>query len=141
MCNIFLHAKFVFIARMFVFLLFLIKMIVLSGETGAGKTFNAWKVLSFLTGSPMSKCDAQRRDETCGILQKIMLACTLISDFTTASTEKNNNSSRHVQLLWLEYKMGNICGATISSYLLETNRVTKNSCNFHIFNQVKLINH
>ncbi|XP_020282946.1 myosin-1-like isoform X2 [Pseudomyrmex gracilis] len=112
------------------------QMIVLSGETGAGKTFNAWKVLSFLTRSSLSKCDAQKRDETCDILQKIMLARSLISDFTTAPTEKNDNSSRHVQLLWLEYKMGNVCGATISSYLLETNKVTKNSCNFHIFNQM-----
>lgn len=115
---------------------FFAKVIVLNGETGTGKTFNAWKALEFLTRSISSNA-CERQDVACGIMQKISNACRLISAFTTAPTVRNEISSRHVQLVWLEYKMGSICGATISSYLLERNRVTKGCCNFQIFGQVK----
>lgn len=116
--------------------MFFIKVIVLNGETGTGKTFNAWKALEFLTRSASPNV-SERRDVVCGIVRRISDACRLISAFTTAPTERNAVSSRHVQLVWLEYKMGGICGATISSYLLERDRVTKGCCNFQIFGQVK----
>lgn len=112
------------------------KVIVLNGETGTGKTFNAWKALEFLTRG-ISPDVPGRQDAVCDIVRRISDACRLISAFTTASTERNGTSSRHVQLVWLEYKVGGVCGATISSYLLERNRVTKGCCNFQIFGQVK----
>lgn len=111
------------------------QVIVLNGETGTGKTFNAWKALEFLTRSVSSPV-RERRDAVCGIVRRISDACRLISAFTTAPTERNRVSSRHVQLVWLEYKMGCISGATISSYLLERDRVTKGCCNFQIFGQL-----
>jgi len=111
-------------------------VIVLNGETGAGKTFNAWKALEFLTRSASPNA-RQKKNVVCNIMRKISDACRLISAFTTAPTERNKVSSRHVQVVWLEYKMGSICGATISSYLLERDRVTKGCCNFQIFSQVK----
>lgn len=111
----------------------------MNGETGTGKTFSAWKMLKFLTRSTTSDA-RERQDVVCRcIVQKISDAYRLISAFTTASTERNRVSSRHVQLVWLQYKMGNICGATISSYLLERDRVTKGCCNFQIFSQVKKV--
>ncbi|XP_012217011.1 myosin ID heavy chain-like isoform X2 [Linepithema humile] len=113
------------------------QVIVLNGETGAGKTFNAWKALEFLTASTRHIfADTQKQDLVCGIVQRIADACRLISAFSTAPTERNEVSSRNVQLVWLEYKMGNICGAKISSYLLERDRVTKGCCNFQIFSQM-----
>ncbi|XP_018054697.1 PREDICTED: myosin-1-like [Atta colombica] len=111
------------------------QVIVLNGETGTGKTFNAWKALEFLTRNASPEV-LETRDVVCGIVRKISVACRLISAFTTAPTEINKVSSRHVQLVWLEYKMGSICGATISSYLLERDRVTKGCCNFQIFSQM-----
>ncbi|KYQ51040.1 Myosin-1 [Trachymyrmex zeteki] len=111
------------------------QVIVLNGETGTGKTFNAWKALEFLTRNASPEAP-ETRDVVCGIVRRISVACRLISAFTTAPTEMNKVSSRHVQLVWLEYKMGSICGATISSYLLERNRVTKGCCNFQIFSQM-----
>ncbi|XP_071571220.1 uncharacterized protein [Temnothorax nylanderi] len=111
------------------------QVIVLNGETGTGKTFNAWKALEFLTGS-ISPDARERRDAVCGLVRRISDACRLISAFTTATTERNDVSSRHVQVVWLEYKLGGICGATISSYLLERDRVTRGCCNFQIFGQM-----
>jgi len=115
-----------------------IKVIVLNGETGTGKTFNAWKALEFLVAITVGNAspNIQKVDTSCDIVQKIKDACRLISAFTTASTQKNEVSSRHVQIVWLEYKKNNICGAKISSYLLERNRVTKGQCTYQIFSQV-----
>ncbi|XP_033197900.2 unconventional myosin-XIX [Bombus vancouverensis nearcticus] len=67
---------------------------------------------------------------------RITDACRLISTFTTACTEKNEISSRHGQLVKLHYKSGIISGATINSFLLERNRVTRGSSNFQIFYQM-----
>ncbi|XP_019883676.2 myosin ID heavy chain-like [Camponotus floridanus] len=113
------------------------QVIVLNGETGTGKTFNAWKALEFLTIRNASTDKHRGRDAACcEIVQKITNACRLISAFTVASTGKNETSSRHVELMWLQYKMGNICGAMVSSYLLERNRVTMGHYNFQIFSQM-----
>ncbi|XP_070157333.1 myosin ID heavy chain isoform X3 [Polyergus mexicanus] len=113
------------------------QVIVLNGETGTGKTFNAWKALEFLTARNAFADKHRGRDAACcDFVQRITDACRLISAFTVASTERNEISSRHVKLVWLEYKMGSICGAMISSYLLERNRVTMGHCNFQIFYQM-----
>lgn len=116
---------------------FLAKVIVLNGETGTGKTFNAWRALEFLTAGNASADKRRGQDAACRDLgQRIADACRLISAFTVASTEGNEISSRHVELVWLEYKLGSVCGAMVSSYLLERNRVTMGRCNFQIFGQV-----
>ncbi|XP_029178825.1 myosin-1-like isoform X2 [Nylanderia fulva] len=113
------------------------QVIILNGETGAGKTFNAWRALEFLTTRNIYEDKRQRQDiACCDIVQRIADACRLMSAFTLASTERNEISSRHVELLWLEYKLGRVCGAMISSYLLERNRVTMSHCNFQIFSQM-----
>lgn len=113
-----------------------IKVIVISGETGTGKTFNACKCLEFL--SNINKWSVQLSQGDCAhnIMLRITDACRLISTFTTACTEKNEISSRHGQLVKLHYKSGIISGATINSFLLERNRVTRGSSNFQIFYQV-----
>ncbi|KMR00423.1 putative myosin havy chain [Lasius niger] len=116
---------------------FLAKVIVLNGETGTGKTFNAWRALEFLIAGNASADKRRGQDAACRDLgQRIADACRLISAFTVASTEGNEISSRHVELVWLEYKLGSVCGAMVSSYLLERNRVTMGRCNFQIFGQM-----
>ncbi|XP_017876342.1 unconventional myosin-XIX-like [Ceratina calcarata] len=109
------------------------QVIVISGETGTGKTFNACKCLEFF--STINKCQLSEGD-TCDIMLRITDACRVISAFTTACTEKNEVSSRHGQLVRLHYKSGTISGATITSFLLERSRVTRGSNNFQIFYQI-----
>ncbi|KAG7207441.1 hypothetical protein KM043_009083 [Ampulex compressa] len=112
------------------------QVIVISGETGTGKTFNASKTLQFLNVVNKNAVRPQG-DSINDIVQKIRHACSVISAFTTASTEQNEVSSRHGQLVQLQYKDGAICGATINSFLLERSRVTRGSNNFQIFYQVQ----
>ncbi|KAG7207440.1 hypothetical protein KM043_009083 [Ampulex compressa] len=111
------------------------QVIVISGETGTGKTFNASKTLQFLNVVNKNAVRPQG-DSINDIVQKIRHACSVISAFTTASTEQNEVSSRHGQLVQLQYKDGAICGATINSFLLERSRVTRGSNNFQIFYQL-----
>ncbi|XP_033342560.2 unconventional myosin-XIX isoform X2 [Megalopta genalis] len=110
------------------------QVIVISGETETGKTFNGTKCLEFFCRiNKHSTCD---QDHTQNIMLRIMDACRLISAFTTASTERNEVSSRHGQLIRLHYKADAISGATINSFLLERSRVTRGSHNFQIFYQM-----
>lgn len=111
-------------------------MIIISGETETGKTFNAFKCLEFLSRVNKNAVPPYEGNYTHDIMQRITDTCRLISAFTTACTERNEVSSRHIQLVQLHYKAGTISGATINSFLLERSRVTRGSSNFQIFYQV-----
>lgn len=114
-----------------------LKVIIISGETGTGKTFNAVKCLELFSKMNKHLVSACECDHVQNIMLRIMDACRLVSAFTTASTEKNDVSSRHGQLIRLHYETGAISGATINSLLLERSRVTRSSSNFQIFYQVR----
>ncbi|KAK1125701.1 hypothetical protein K0M31_005249 [Melipona bicolor] len=112
------------------------QVIIISGETGTGKTFNAYKCLDFLSNINKKSVQLSQGDCAFNIMLRITDACHLISIFTTACTEKNEVSSRHGQLIKLHYKSGIISGATINSFLLERSRVTRGANNFQIFYQM-----
>ncbi|XP_068992618.1 unconventional myosin-XIX [Neodiprion pinetum] len=107
------------------------QVIVISGESGSGKTFSACKILNFLAATDLSSCDGME-----STISKIGKACSVVSSFSTASTERNQHSSRHGQLVQLQYVNGSIHGAVINSFLLEQSRVTGACNNFHIFGQM-----
>ncbi|XP_046746497.1 unconventional myosin-XIX-like [Diprion similis] len=107
------------------------QVIVISGDSGSGKTFSACKILNFLAAT-----DQSNRDQTESTLSQIGKACSVVSSFSTASTERNKHSSRHGQLVQLQYVNGTIQGAVINSFLLEQSRVTGVCNNFHIFGQM-----
>jgi len=103
--------------------------IVISGESGSGKTQSAnflVKQLTYLGNAPSK------------ILQdKILQINPLIEGFGNARTIINDNSSRFGKYLELLFtKQGQVTGARLSEYLLEKTRVVYQACderNFHIF--------
>ena len=109
--------------------------IVISGESGAGKTETTKHCMKFLT---YQKVPSKEKS----ISQKILDCNPILEAFGNAKTVRNDNSSRfgkYVRLL-ISRKTANMSfgvqGATISSYLLEKSRVieqAKNERNFHIF--------
>eukprot|EP01137_Pigoraptor_chileana_P032461 Opistho-2@21853 len=105
--------------------------ILISGESGAGKTEATKQVLSYL---------AEVAGSVDGIEQNILFANPILEAFGNAKTLRNNNSSRFGK--WVEIlfdKAGRICGARTSNYLLEKSRVifqTKGERNYHIFVQI-----
>ncbi|XP_076034447.1 STKc_myosinIII_N_like and MYSc_Myo21 domain-containing protein ninaC isoform X2 [Oratosquilla oratoria] len=103
--------------------------IVISGESGAGKTESA----NFLLKQLVTLGKAPNRN----LEDKILQVNPIMEAFGNAKTGINDNSSRFGKYLDLTYtKLGKITGAKISVYLLEQSRVVhqaEGEQNFHIF--------
>nr|XP_055038239.1 myosin-IIIa isoform X2 [Misgurnus anguillicaudatus] len=103
--------------------------IVISGESGSGKTESAHLLVQQLT--ILGKANNQSLQE------KILLVNSLVEAFGNACTVFNDNSSRFGKYLEMKYTCGGtVVGAQISEYLLEKTRVTQQAGgerNFHIF--------
>ena len=109
--------------------------IVISGESGAGKTETTKHAMKFLTTSAFG---SKISNEETPIEEKILRCNPILEAFGNSKTIRNDNSSRFgkfVRLLINKNSKG-INGATITSYLLEKSRLTapsKGERNFHIF--------
>ncbi|XP_069984384.1 myosin-IIIb isoform X8 [Penaeus vannamei] len=109
--------------------------IVISGESGAGKTESA----NFLLKQLVTLGKAPNRN----LEDKILLVNPIMEAFGNAKTGINDNSSRFGKYLELTYtRLGKVTGAKISVYLLEQSRVvhqanphmvSRGEQNFHIF--------
>ncbi|KAM8960363.1 unconventional myosin-XV [Pelodytes ibericus] len=100
--------------------------IIISGESGSGKTEATKLVLRYLVAIN------QRR----GVTNQILEATPLLESFGNAKTVRNDNSSRFGKFVEIYLEEGVICGAITSQYLLEKSRIVfqaKNERNYHIF--------
>lgn len=102
--------------------------IVISGESGAGKTESARLLIEFLA--------ANQADGSL-VINQIVEATPLLESFGNAKTVKNDNSSRFGKYFEIYYdSFGKICGGRISEYLLERSRIVGQAPgerNYHIF--------
>ncbi|GAB1286410.1 Myosin-IIIb [Apodemus speciosus] len=103
--------------------------IVISGESGSGKTESAHLIVQHLTF--LGKANNQT------LRQKILQVNSLVEAFGNACTAINDNSSRFGKYLEMMFTpTGAVMGARISEYLLEKSRVIQQAAgekNFHIF--------
>lgn len=108
------------------------QLILVTGESGAGKTENTKKIIQYLS---QISAGAGAGD----IHDKILQANPLLESFGNAKTIKNNNSSRFGKFIKIYFdRTGLICGATIDYYLLEKPRVSHqlhDERNYHVFYQ------
>ena len=116
--------------------------IVISGESGAGKTESAKIAMKFLTAlsslSPTHSEEHKVEEGEVSIEQKILNCNPVLESFGNAKTVRNNNSSRFGKYVKLVFnlKKGDILGAETLNYLLEKSRVCKQASeerNYHIF--------
>ncbi|KAM6966388.1 LOW QUALITY PROTEIN: unconventional myosin-XV [Tautogolabrus adspersus] len=102
------------------------QVIIISGESGSGKTEATKLVLRYLAAI----------HHTSNIAQQILEAAPLLESFGNAKTVRNDNSSRFGKYIEVYLEDGVISGAITSQYLLEKSRIVfqaKDERNYHIF--------
>ena len=116
--------------------------ILVTGESGAGKTENTKKVIQYLAAVAASESPGARSEgqQFSNLSQQILQANPILEAFGNAQTVRNNNSSRFGKFIRIEFtRAGQIAGAFIDWYLLEKSRVVRvnsNERNYHVFYQL-----
>jgi myosin heavy subunit len=107
--------------------------VIISGESGAGKTETAKRFLQFLAYAATQGSGSSNE----GLEERVIATSPLLEAFGNAQTVMNHNSSRYGKYLMLQFDLsGKIMGASIRTYLLEKTRVVRQSKgerNYHIF--------
>lgn len=116
--------------------------ILVSGESGAGKTESCKIMMEYLSiAGGASTGQRNSTDADIAIARKVVAVNPLLEAFGNAKTSLNSNSSRfgkHVKLLF-DADSGRVAGASVATFLLEKSRVVAQSAqsrNFHIFFQL-----
>ncbi|GAA5812272.1 hypothetical protein MFLAVUS_005723 [Mucor flavus] len=116
--------------------------ILITGESGAGKTENTKIVIQYLASIAANGSNGFGPDYTqkTKLEEQILQANPILESFGNAQTIRNNNSSRFGKFIRIAFnRNGDIRGAFIDWYLLETSRVhtqTLEERNYHIFYQL-----
>ncbi|XP_066950423.1 unconventional myosin-IXb-like isoform X1 [Macrobrachium rosenbergii] len=105
--------------------------IVISGESGSGKTESTLFLLHHLTML------SQKGSHGSGVEQTILSSGPVLEAFGNAKTAHNNNSSRFGKFIQVSYKEnGLVQGACVQKYLLEKSRICSQAYNersYHVF--------
>ncbi|CAI4221277.1 unnamed protein product [Auanema sp. JU1783] len=105
--------------------------VVISGESGSGKTESTNHLISHLTTL------SQKGSSGCTADQTLLSAGPVLEAFGNAVTLQNNNSSRFGKFIKINYREnGMVSGANVEIYLLEKSRIisqAKGERNYHVF--------
>ena len=113
--------------------------LVISGESGAGKTECAKLCMKFIAYYFGKKGEDGKKEES---LEDKILACNpVLEAFGNAKTVRNDNSSRFGKYIkiFIKVETQQIVGAYMETYLLEKSRVVSlapGERNYHIFYQI-----
>ncbi|XP_053564568.1 myosin-4 [Bombina bombina] len=118
--------------------------VLITGESGAGKTVNTKRVIQYfatIAAIGDKKKEAQPTGKLQGTLEdQIISANPLLEAFGNAKTVRNDNSSRFGKFIRIHFgTTGKLSSADIETYLLEKSRVTfqlSAERSYHIFYQV-----
>ncbi|XP_066511803.1 unconventional myosin-X-like [Hoplias malabaricus] len=111
--------------------------VLISGESGAGKTESTKVILRFLSSMSQQSLELSARNASSHVEEALLESSPIMEAFGNAKTVYNNNSSRFGKFIQLHFSQrGNIQGGKIIDYLLEKNRVVRQNPgerNYHIF--------
>ncbi|ETV95393.1 hypothetical protein, variant 1 [Aphanomyces invadans] len=114
--------------------------ILVSGESGAGKTEAAKYIMRYLANISQSSKSPNATGGGGSVEQCVLQSNPLLEAFGNAKTIRNDNSSRFGKFIKINYdRDGKICGASTSHFLLEKSRIvgcSENERNYHIFYQI-----
>ncbi|CAJ1050694.1 myosin heavy chain%2C fast skeletal muscle-like [Xyrichtys novacula] len=117
--------------------------ILITGESGAGKTVNTKRVIQYF--ATIAVASGKKQEHTPGKMQgsledQIIAANPLLEAYGNAKTVRNDNSSRFGKFIRIHFgTTGKLASADIETYLLEKSRVTfqlSAERSYHIFYQL-----
>merc|ERR1712088_629637 len=110
----------------------------ITGESGAGKTENTKKVISYLAAVAAPKKAAVTKKVS--LEDQIVATNPILESYGNAKTSRNDNSSRFGKFIRIHFNAaGKLAGCDIESYLLEKSRITQQQeveRSYHIFYQL-----
>uniref|UniRef100_A0A4W5MCS2 Myosin motor domain-containing protein n=1 Tax=Hucho hucho TaxID=62062 RepID=A0A4W5MCS2_9TELE len=108
--------------------------ILITGESGAGKTVNTKRVIQYFATIAVSGAKKEGSLE-----DQIIAANPLLESYGNAKTIRNDNSSRFGKFIRIHFQAGKLAKADIETYLLEKSRVAfqlPDERGYHIFYQL-----
>ncbi|KAM9728570.1 unconventional myosin-XIX isoform 1-T1 [Menidia menidia] len=114
--------------------------LVVSGESGAGKTWTSRCLMKYYATVASSSSVLTSQDTVDRIERRVLDSNPIMEAFGNSCTLRNNNSSRFGKYIQLQLdRCQLLVGASVQTYLLEKTRVAcqpANERNFHIFYQM-----
>ncbi|KAF7708892.1 hypothetical protein HF521_017949, partial [Silurus meridionalis] len=115
--------------------------ILITGESGAGKTVNTKRVIQYFASIAAGGTARKDTSDKKGTLEDQIIQCNpALEAFGNAKTIRNDNSSRFGKFIRIHFgATGKLASADIETYLLEKSRVTfqlKAERDYHIFYQI-----
>lgn len=114
--------------------------LVVSGESGAGKTWTSRCLMKYYATVAASSSVMTSQDTVERIERRVLDSNPIMEAFGNACTLRNNNSSRFGKYIQLQLDRHQLLvGASVQTYLLEKTRVTCQPAgerNFHVFYQM-----
>lgn len=115
--------------------------ILVSGESGAGKTVTTKFLMQYLADlSRKVHSESGKNNDKSSIEQRVLKSNPILESFGNARTLRNDNSSRFGKFIEMRFSdRGRLLGAYIDTYLLEKARIVGHTCGeqtYHIFYEV-----
>ncbi|XP_016989388.1 myosin heavy chain, muscle isoform X8 [Drosophila rhopaloa] len=112
----------------------------ITGESGAGKTENTKKVIAYFATVGASKKTEEAAKNKGSLEDQVVQTNPVLEAFGNAKTVRNDNSSRFGKFIRIHFgPTGKLAGADIETYLLEKARVISQQSlerSYHIFYQI-----
>jgi len=110
----------------------------ITGESGAGKTENTKKVITYL--AMVATGSGKKVEKKVSLEDQIVATNPILESYGNAKTARNDNSSRFGKFIRIHFtQSGKLAGCDIVSYLLEKSRITEQQeveRSYHIFYQL-----
>uniref|UniRef100_A0A182JAN4 Myosin heavy chain n=1 Tax=Anopheles atroparvus TaxID=41427 RepID=A0A182JAN4_ANOAO len=112
----------------------------ITGESGAGKTENTKKVIAYFATIGASGKKDENAEKKGSLEDQVVQTNPVLEAFGNAKTVRNDNSSRFGKFIRIHFSgSGKLAGADIETYLLEKARVISQQTlerSYHIFYQI-----